>query len=452
MKIIIVGYGKVGSHLAKLLSFEDHQVTVIDVNRSAVEEAVDEYDVIGINGNGASFPIQEEAGVDGCDMFIAVTGNDELNIMSCMVADRSGAKRTIARVRNTDYSGQLLFLQNKLGIDLIINPEFETAMELSRVIEFPAATKLETFARGRVELAEVTVTEDSPLNGLMLKDLRKNLDVAMLICAVQRQDEVFIPLGSFILRAGDKVHFTADRLQLAGIFKAIGLRKKKIKTVFIVGGSRTAYYLAQYLLKTGKKVKLVERDPQRAALIEDALDGASVICGDGTDPDLLFEEGISSFDACVALTQIDEENIILSMYAAGQGVQKTACKINRDPLVGMMNATLSDCSVVCPKTTTAGIILRYIRAIDNAHGSSVRTLYKILDSKAEALEFIVADECPLAGKALKELKLKRNVIVACVSRHKEVIIPDGNTVIKDGDSVIVITSGTPLTDLSEILE
>ncbi len=452
MKIIIVGCGKVGSHLAKLLSIEDHEITVIDINRQSVEEAVNEYDVIGINGNGASFSVQEEAGISRCDMFIAVTGNDELNIMSCMVADRLGAKRTVSRVRNTDYSGQLLFMQNRLGIDLVINPEFETAMELSRVIEFPAATKLETFAKGRVELAEVIVTEDSPLNGLMLKNLRKELEVAMLVCAIQRHDEVIIPSGDFVIKAGDKVHFTAARLQLANIFKAIGIRKKKIKTVFIVGGSRTAYYLSQYLLKTNKKVKLVERDRQHAAILESSLDGASVICGDGTDPDLLFEEGIQNFDASVALTQIDEENIILSMYAAKLGVGKTACKINRDPLAGMVNSTLPGCSVVCPKTTTAGIILRYIRAVDNADGSSVRTLYKILDNKAEALELIAAEDCPLIGHSLKELNLKKNIIIACVSRHKDVIIPDGNTVIKEGDSVIVITSGTPLSDLSEVLE
>lgn len=452
MKIIIVGGGKVGINLARLLSHEDHDITVIDTDRKVIEAIVNDHDVIGFCGNGAAFAAQEEAEVDRCDAFIAVTGSDELNIMSCMVASKIGAKRTVARVRNTDYSGQLLFMQNKLGIDLLINPEFETALELSRVIEFPAASKIETFAKGRIELAEITVGEQSPLNGVMLRDIRKALDTALLICAVQRDGEVFIPSGSFVIKAGDKVHFTASKFALPSVFKALGLQKKKIKSVLIVGGSRTAYYLAKYLLRAGKKVKLIEQNRDRAITLEGMLEGAAVICGDGTDTDLLKEEGLQSFDAAVALTNIDEENIILSMYAAKQGVGKTACKVNRDPLADMVASMLTECSVVCPKENTAAIILRYLRAIENADGSSIQTLYKILGGAAEAVEFIAPDDCPLVGKTLKEIKLKPNIIIACVSHQKEVLIPDGNTVINSGDSVIVITAGTPLTSLSEILE
>lgn len=452
MKIIIVGGGKVGINLAGLLSQEDHDITVIDTDRKIVESIVNDLDVIGFCGNGAAFPSQEETGVDKCDAFIAVTGSDELNIMSCMVASKIGAKRTVARVRNTDYSGQLLFMQNKLGIDLLINPEFETALELSRVIEFPAASKIETFAKGRIELAEITVSEQSPLNGIMLRDIRKSLDIAMLICAVQRDGEVFIPKGSFVIKAGDKVHFTASKFSLPSVFKVLGIQKKKIKSVLIVGGSRTAFYLAKYLLKAGKKVKLIERDRDRAMALEAQLSGASVICGDGTDTDLLKEEGFDNFDAAVALTNIDEENIILSMYAAKQGVRKTACKVNRDPLADMVASMLTDCSVVCPKENTAAIILRYLRAVENADSSSIQTLYKILGGAAEAIEFIAPADCPLLDKPLKEINLKPNIIIACVSHNKEVIIPDGNTAIKAGDSVIVITAGTPLTSLAEILE
>ncbi len=452
MKIIIIGGGKVGINLARLLSHEEHDITVIDTDRKVIEALVNDYDVIGFCGNGAAFVSQEEARVDKCDAFIAVTGSDELNIMSCMVASRLGAKRTVARVRNTDYSGQLLFMQNKLGVDLLINPEFETALELSRVIEFPAASKIETFAKGRIELAEITVSEQSPLNGIMLRDIRKVLDTALLICAVQRDGEVFIPKGNFVIKAGDKVHFTASKFALPSVFKVLGLQKKKIKSVLIVGGSRTAFYLAKYLLKAGKKVKLIEQNRDRAMTLESMLDGASVICGDGTDTDLLKEEGLQNFDAAVALTNIDEENIILSMYAAKQGVRKTACKVNRDPLADMVASMLTECSVVCPKENTAAIILRYLRAVENADGSSIQTLYKILGGAAEAVEFIAPADSPLVGKALKDINLKPNIIIACVSHQKEVIIPDGNTVINSGDSVIVITAGTPLTSLSEILE
>ncbi len=452
MKIVIVGMGKVGQGLVRLLSAENHDITVIDTNRMQVENAVNDYDVIGICGNGASFSIQEEAGVSGCDVFIAVTGSDELNIMGCMVASKIGKAKTIARVRNTDYCEQLLFMQNKLGIDLLINPEFETAQALARIIEFPAAEKLETFAKGRIELAEITVTEDSPLNGLYLRDVRQTLSASLLVCAVQRGEEVFVPKGNFALQTGDRLHFSAARNQLPIIFKNLGLQKKKIKSVLIVGGSRTAYYLARELLKSGKKVKLIELDKNRAAILESSLEGVSIICGDGTDTELLAEEGLQNFDASVALTQIDEENIIFSMYAAKQGVGKTACKVNRDPLADMVTSMLEGCSVVCPKENTASIILRYIRATENATAESVQTLYKILGGKAEAAEFIATEDSEVVGKPLKELTLKSNLIIACVSRKKEVIIPDGNTVIKPRDSVIVITAGTTPASLSEILE
>ena len=451
MKIIIVGAGKVGTNLIKLLADENHDITVIDSDSKLVNSVVNDFDVIGFCGNGASFPVQEEAGVDRCDIFIAVTGSDELNIMSCMVASKIGKAKTVARVRNTDYSGQLLFMQNKLGIDLLINPEFETAADISRTIEFPAATKIETFAKGRIDLAEFPVSSGSPLEGLMLKDIRRTLDVQMLICAVQRGDEVFIPAGDFTIQAGDKIHFTCSKKALYGTFKALGLQKKKIRSVLIVGGSRTAIYLAKYLVKTGHSVKVIESDLQRAHTIESALEGCSIICGDGTDPELLAEEGLSRFDAAVALTHIDEENFIFCMHAKKQGVEKTACKINRDPLARMIDELLPDCSVVRPKENTADIIIRYIRAVRNADGN-IRTLYKLLGGQAEAAEFIAAKGCPLIGQPLKELKLKKNTLIACVSRGREVIIPDGNTVILEGDSVIIITAGHSVASLAEIME
>lgn len=451
MDIVIVGAGKVGANLTKLLAIENHNITVIDQSRRVIETLVNECDVIGYTGNGAAFKTQEETGVAKCDCFIAVTGNDELNIMSCMLASKTGAKRTIARVRNTEYSEQLLFMQNKLGIDLLINPEFETALEIARIIDFPSATKIETFAKGRIDLAEIVITEDSPLNNLPLKDLKQAINASILICAVKRGEEVIIPGGNFVIKAGDRLHFTASRHTVSSAFKALGLQKKKIKSALLVGGSRTSFYLAKVLLKHGKFVKLIEVNEERAIQLESALDGVSVICGDGTDTDLLTEEGIMDFDAAVALTNIDEENIILSMYAAKQGVTKTICKINRDPLAKMTSEMLSDCSVVCPKANTAAIILRYIRAVDNADGDSIKTLYKILDGGAEAAEFIAKEGSEIIGKPLRELKLNSGNIIACVSSGKKVIIPDGNTVINAGDSVIVITTNT-LSSLGEILK
>lgn len=451
MDIVIVGAGKVGANLTKLLALENHNITVVDQSRRVIETLVNENDVIGYLGNGAAFKTQDETGIHKCDCFIAVTGNDELNIMSCMLASKIGAKKTIARVRSAEYSDQLLFMQNKLGIDLLINPEFETALEIARIIDFPSATKIETFAKGRIDLAEILVLEDSPLNNLPLKNLKQVINVSILICAVKRGGEVIIPDGNFVIKAGDRLHFTASRHTLPPAFKALGLQKKKIKSALIVGGSRTSFYLAKVLLKAGKLVKIIEVNEDRAIALENELDGASVICGDGTDTDLLTEEGLVNFDAAVALTNIDEENIILSMYAANQGVSKTICKINRDPLIKMTSEILKDCSVVCPKTNTAAIILRYIRAIENADGDSIQTLYKILDGDAEAAEFIAKEDSELVGKPLREIRLKSGNIIACVSSGKKVIIPDGNTVINPGDSVIVITKNT-LSSLGEIVK
>lgn len=452
MDIIIVGAGKVGENLTRLLALENHNVTVIDKERDIVEELANDFDVIGYCGNGAALGTQEETGVSRCDCFIAVTGNDELNIMSCMLASRNGAKKTVARVRSTEYSEQLLFMQNKLGIDLLINPEYETAEELARIIETPSASKVETFAKGRIELVEIVVNESSPLIGIALKNLNQTVKAPLLICAVKRNDEVIIPGGNFVIEAGDRLHFTASRKSLHAIFKALDIERKKIKSVLIVGGSRTAYYFAKYLVSAGKTVKLIELNRERARNIEESLDGASVICGDGTDTELLSEEGLSGFDAAVALTNIDEENIILSMYASKQGVEKTACKINRDPLAKMTSEMLSSCSVVCPKTNTAAIILRYIRAIEHVGSDSIETLYRILDGKAEAVEFIAGADSALVGRPLREIRLKPNHIIACVSSGKKVIIPDGNTVINPGDSVIVITSGASLSSLADALQ
>lgn len=450
MNIVIVGAGKIGANLTKFLALENHNITVVDLSRKVIETLVNDCDVIGYVGNGAAFKTQEETGVAKCDCFIAVTGNDELNIMSCMLAAKTGAKKTIARVRNAEYSDQLLFMQNKLGIDLLINPEFETALEIARIIDFPSATKIETFAKGRIDLAEIIVTEDSPLHNLALKDLKQTINESILICAVKRGDEVIIPAGNFVIKAGDRLHFTASRHTLPSAFKSLGLQKKKIKSVLVVGGSRTSYYLVKTLLKAGKFVKLIEINEENATRLEAVLDGASVICGDGTDTALLTEEGLADFDAAVALTNIDEENIILSLYAANQNVSKTVCKINRDALAKMTAEMLKDCSVVCPKTNTASIILRYVRAVENASNDSIKTLYKILDGEAEAAEFIAAEDSLIVGKPLRELKLKPGNIIACVSSGQKVIIPDGNTVINPGDSVIVITNAAH-SSLGEIL-
>lgn len=452
MNIIIVGGGKVGTKLTELLAGEGHDITVIDTAPKLIENIVNNQDVIGYCGNGASFPVQSEAGVEKCDVFISVTGSDELNIMSCLVAEKLGAKHSVARVRNPEYSLQMDFLRDKLGIDLVVNPDFESANEISRAIEFPSATKVETFAKGRIDLAEITVEEGSVLDGLHLYDLKKTVSVPMLICAVQRGEDVVIPSGNFVIKAGDILHFTTSKYSISKVFKALDIQKKKIKSVLIIGGSRTSFYLARHLLKVGIKVCIVEHDSERAAELETALDGATVICADGTDTEFLDEYRLENVDATVALTDMDEENMIFSMYAARRSVNKTICKVTRPALVNMLPSVTKNCSVIYPQEITSSLILRYIRAVDNSEASSsVQTLYRILDGKAEAAEFIASKSSALIGITLKDLKLKPDVIIACVSRRGSVIIPDGSTVIEPGDSVIVITAGQGVSDLNEIV-
>lgn len=451
MNIVIVGGGKVGKSLIELLSLEGHNITVIETEKKLVETIVNDYDVYGFCGNGGSFSVMEEAGVKDSDIFISVTGSDELNIMSCLVAGKLGAKRTVARVRNPEYSAQVSFMRSKLGLNLVINPELEVANEIARFIEFPSAMNIETFAKGRIELAEIVVAEDSILCGTKLMELRKKLDVPILVCAVRRGEEVIIPSGSFVIEAGDRVHFSAPHKALPKIFKTLGLAKKKIKSVLIVGGSRSAFYLAKRLTSAGIDVKLIEQNQENAVKLEELLNGVTVICGDGTDHELLSEERIADFDATVALTQIDEENLLLSMYAEAQGVEKTVSKVDRVSIMKLLSGKLGNSNTVTPKNIAARTILRYVRAVSNANGSEMRTLYQILDGKAEAMEFIASETCKLNGVALKNLKLKPNIIIACVSRQNTVIIPDGNTEINTGDSVIVITAGQRIVDLNDIL-
>lgn len=451
MNIIIVGGGKVGAALTELLAKEGHDVTLIDTAPKLVENIVNNHDVIGYCGNGASFPVQCEAGIDKCDVFIAVAGSDELNIMSCLVAEKLGAKHSVARVRNPEYSGQMDFLRDKLGVDLVVNPDLEAANEIARAVEFPAASKVETFAKGRVELAEIFVDESSPLSNLALCNLKKVVRAPMLVCAVQRGDEVIIPSGNFVIKAGDTLHFTTSQYSISRVFKSLELQAKKIKTVLVVGGSVTSFYLSKHLEKAGLKVCIVEADPERAAELEASLENVSVLCADGTDNAFLEEYRLENVDATVALTDIDEENMIFSMYAAQHGVEKTICKVTRQNLIKMLPTVTKNCSVVYPQSITANIILRYIRAVNNSAGSSMQTLYRILDGKAEAAEFYAAGTSALIGKPLRELSLRKNVLIACVSHRGSVIMPDGNTKIHPGDSVIVINSGEPLSDLDDII-
>lgn len=451
MYIVIVGDGKVGSLLTEYFAGEGHDVVVIDTNQELIQNLINSYDVMGICGNGANYRVQMEAGVKKADVLIAAASSDELNILCCMVGRKIGAKRTIARVRNPDYSKQLGFMRDELGLSMVVNPEYEAAASIARVLRYPSAIKLDTFAKGRVDLAEILIERGSPLVGNPLYSLPKLLKVNILICAVQRGDSIYIPTGDFVLREGDRIHITANHEDLVTFFKVLKIYKKGVRDVMIVGGGKVGFYLAELLSDSGMHIKLIEKDHDRCMELAEDLPDVSVVYGDGTNENVLLEEGIEKVDAFVALTGIDEENIITAMYAKNKDVRKVISKVNRMAFTNMIES-LNVGSIVSPKQIAADLILSYVRAMQNSMGSNVRTLYKLVDGKVEALEFYVSDTAPFTDIPLRDLKLKKNVLLACIIRGNQIIYPHGDDVLRFNDRVIVVTTNKYLRDLINILE
>ncbi len=452
MKIIIVGCGKVGDLLASYISEEGHDVTIVDTDQSIIERIVNEYDAMGVVGNGASNAVQLEAGADKANLFIAVTASDELNIMCCMVARKLGARHTIARVRNPEYSEQMVFMRGEFGLSMAVNPEYDAAREIARIIRVPAALRVDTFAKGRVDLVEVKIDSEHPLCGRRLSELVSIVGVNVLVCAVKRGDKVIIPRGDFTAEAGDSIHITASHQDLMNFFKKLGVQDKRIKSVMILGGGKIAYFLAKRLEGIGLDVKLVERDRERAEQLAEMLPKTMIICGDATDSDLLDEEGIADMDAAVTLTGVDEENIIISLYAAKNNVGKVITKINRPGVMKLLSGIGLEC-VVSPKSITANSILRYIRGLEHSDSSSIQTLYKIVDGAVEAIEFIAAEGFDDLGVPIKEMKIRKDILVACIIRGNRVIYPRGDDTIELGDNVIVVAkSEQSVHVLDDILE
>lgn len=449
MYIIIVGLGKLGSTLTKQLSTEGHDIVVVDPDNSVVSSTVDTYDVMGICGNGATYEVLKEAGAAKAKLIIAATGSDELNILCCLFAKHMGTENTIARVRNPDYAGQSQFLRNDLGISMTVNPEYETANEISRIIRFPSAANLDSFAGGRVEIARVRIHSDNPLCDMPIHEMRKKAKAKVIICAVQRNDSVFIPSGDFVLRCDDVISITGTRAELSSFMKQTGVYKQKIKNVMIVGGGRIAYYLAKLLSDTGRNIKLIELKDERCRHMSDMLDDVTVIHGDGTDQDILEEQCIDGQDALIALTGIDEENIIVSMYAESKGVNKVITKVNRHSYSILNDIGLE--TVVSPQIVAGNLVTRYVRALHNSAGNSqIQTLYKLVGGKVEAAEFIVPEDAGYLNIPFKELELMPNLLIGCIIRNGKIIFPGGDDVMKANDSVIVVTAGRIIEDLHDI--
>ena len=451
MKIVIIGLGTIGKTILRALSGEEHTVTIIDQNKDRIENLIEKHDVMGVVGNGASMDIQNEAGVADAELVIALTRSDELNILACLVAKKVGAKNTVARVRNPDYRKQIIEMKDDLGISMVINPERETADEIFNLVNLPSVVKIEHFAGGKVSLVEVVAQKNCALIGETLISLGKKLNTKVLICAVQRGDEVIIPSGHFEIREGDKIHFTSNAKMLGDFLREVNLVKSPLKNIMIAGGGRIGYYLADSLSHKKYAVKLIESDRDHAEELAENLPGVTVVCGNGTRHGLLIEEGIEAMDAFVALTDIDEENMIVSMFANKMQVKKVITQIKSDDLYGMLDELGID-NNVSPKQVVASRIISYIRALANTVGSNVLTLYRLVNNQVEALEFVAKKQERIYNKPLKELKIKKNCLIACIIRQNEVIIPNGDSQIQLGDNVVVVTTHKNFDDLTDAFE
>jgi len=452
MNIIIVGCGKVGEMLAEQLNDEGNNITVVDVDATRVNYISAKLDIIGVIGNGAMRSIQKEAGVDNADLLIAVTGSDELNLLCCVVARKSGNCKTIAQVKDPAYSSELQYLKDELGLSMLINPEQAAAEEISRVLRFPSAMNIETFAKGKVELLKFRVPDGSVLSGLSVKEVITQLRCDVLICTVERDTTSYIAKGDFIFREKDIVSMIASPKNAHRFFNKIHLSSEAVKNVIIVGGGNITHYLCTELSGTGMSFRIIEKNPEICDELCVALpNDTDVINSDESDRDILLEAGLADAGAFVALTDGDEENIFLSLFAKSIGRGKIVTKINRVDFDDVTQRLDLD-STIYPKHITANMIIRYVRALENAKGSNVETLYTVIKGEVEAAEFIIKEGFSDADKPISQLKLKSNVLIASIIRDKQVIIPRGHDVIKIGDAVVIVSKMLALRDISDVLD
>lgn len=452
MKILVVGCGKIGTTIVASLAAEGHDVTAIDREPTVLEEITNTYDVMGVCGNGADHDVLLEADAAHADMFVAVTDSDDNNLLSCFLARKMGAQHTIARVRSPEYNDSSLnFMKQHLDLSMAINPDLMAAKELLNILKFPSAVKVETFSHRNFEIIEFRLRDNSPLDGVRLMDMRAKFDSKVLVCVVQRGEEVYIPDGAFVLRGGDKVILTATPSELQNLLRELGVLQKKSRNVMILGGSRTSYYLARLLESGGSRVTLIEKSAAMAQELSDLLPKTMIIHGDGTQQELLLEEDLTSQDALVALTGIDEENILMSIFAASRNVPKVIAKINRDEMASLAENLGLD-TVVSPRKIVSDVLVRYARALQNSMGSRMETLFQLMDGKAEALEFLVGNERGVVGIPLKDLKLKPGTLIAGIVRDRKILIPGGLDTVEEGDHVIVLGTNRRINELSDILK
>ena len=450
MKIIVVGCGKVGAAIIGQLSREGHDISVIDVDSRVVTDISNNYDVMGLVGNGASHALQVEAGIETADLLIAVTDSDELNLLCCLIAKKAGGCNTIARVRSPIYNEEIGFLKGELGLSLTVNPEYAAATEIARVLRVPSAVHIETFAKGRAEIIKVRIPKGSVLDGCPLAQIRSKVGTEVLISTVESGDEVEIPNGAFVLKEGDMISVVASRANSRDFLERIGLSSKRVRDCMIIGGGKIAFYLAQQLIESRIRVKIIERDRDRCEELSEQLPKATILHAEAANQDILREEGITDCESFVTLTGMDEENVFLSMFAQSVSKAKVITKVDRlgfDDIIKRLELG----TVIHPKNITADNIVRYVRAMQNSIGSNVESLYKVIEDKVEALEFLIQKDSPVIGIPLSQLKVKPGILIACISRRGNIMIPNGNSTILEGDSVIVVTTHLGFGDIRDIL-
>ena len=451
MKIIIAGVGKIGRSVATILSEEGHDITVIDRDDGLIEQISNDLDVICIEGSATNAETLREAGADSADLLMAATQQDEVNMVCGISARKLGTKHVIARVRDPEYLSQSEFLREALGLSVIVNPEYECAKEISRMLRFPGAARVDAFSKGSVEIVEYRVPEESRLAGLQLKRLGQEFGAKVLVSVVEREGEASIPNGEFTLAAGDRLSITGSANELRQFFIRCGAYRRPVKRVMVMGGSRIAVYLAQMLLESGMAVTVVDRERERCETLCDLIPKAHIVCGDATRSDVLLEEGLEGMDAFVALTGEDGDNIITSMYARSVGVGKIVAKVNREHFSDILENSGLD-SIVAPKDLVAQQIARYVRAMNNSIGSSMETLYRLADGEVEAMEFRMETGSALIGVPLRNLKLRPNILIGAVIRGTHSIHPDGATVIQPGDHAVIVARTGDVQGADSILE
>ncbi|MBE7086949.1 MAG: Trk system potassium transporter TrkA [Clostridiales bacterium] len=450
MNIVIVGMGRVGLTMVNNLSSDNHDIVVVDVDRSCVDVAVNRFDVKGVVGRGSEREVLLRAEVDKADFFIASTSRDELNIICCALAKKLGAKHTIARVRDPEYFQEMGNIRSELGLDLVFNPEFRTAQEIAQILRFPSAKSVEAFTNKQVKMVEFDITDNNPMIGKSIMDIVREYQCKVLFAVVKRNDGVFIPKGDFVINLGDIVHIFADETELAKFCKKLNIFKPASKSVFIVGGGKIAYYLAQTLCESGVKVKILEQNADRCKELSELLPKATILCGDGTDLDILKEEKLEKADACITLTGTDEENVIISLYAAQQKMAKVITKVDRHSILNLIGQ-LGLGTVLCPRDVIANHIIRFVKSHQGSlSNDGVNTYYKIHNS-VEVLEFTITDNFEGLSIPLKKLKLKEGILIAGIIRCGEFILPTGDTSFDAGDNVLVVAAEKSLTDVSQIL-